>query len=343
MGKTTYIVGAGFSRYANLPLMNDFYFHSKDVYTKLSLESDKKAFQKVFQYFDEFSKVKHIMNADFYNIEELLSIIEMDAFINGNKVILKEYLTYLKRVIEISSPSIETPEGDYEIGNKINTEIYTNFIMAVYGVKLTDLRSGNNYYDRDPDNDNGIISLNYDTILEKCLRRLNKQNSFNLGEGYKSFDYEYGINEELVQYTYTNKPRYPKLKLAKIHGSINFIKDELPIIVPPTWNKTSNSNMQSVWKLAHSILTNSDQIIFIGYSLPETDLYVKYLLISGIKNCYNLKNVTVICPDDKGIIKGRYEKFFDINYRNKAFDFIPINFEEWLGKLKPKIKAVTFR
>jgi hypothetical protein len=340
--KTTYIIGAGFSRYANLPLMNDFYFHSKDVYSKLTLESDKRAFQKVFKYFDEFSKVKHIMNADFYNIEELLSIIEMDSFINGNKGIYKDYLTYLKRVIELLSPSVETTEGYYEVGSKINTEIYTNFIKLVYGIKLTDLQSGNNYYDRDPQNDNGIISLNYDTILEKCLKSLNKKNSSHSVDGDKSYDYDYGINGKLVRFIYTDKPYYKRLKLAKIHGSINFFKGDIPIIVPPTWNKTSNKYMQSVWKHAHNILSNSDKIVFIGYSLPETDLYVKYLLISGIKHCYNLKSITIICPDEKGIIQQRYENFFDINYRNKAFKFIPETFEEWLGIPKKKNTGVSF-
>lgn len=339
---TTYIIGAGFSRYANLPLMNDFYFHSKDVYSKLSLESDKRAFQKVFKYFDDFSKVKHIMNADFYNIEELLSIIEMDSFIKGNRGIYKDYLIYLKRVIELSSPSIETKEGNFEIEKDINTEIYANFLGSVYGIKLTNLRSGDNYYDRDPKNDNGIISLNYDTILEMCLNRFNKHNVYHFGGGYKSYDYEYGIKDELVQYTYSNNPRYKKLLLSKIHGSINFLKDDLPIIVPPTWNKTSNRYMQSVWKLAHSILSNSEKIVFIGYSLPATDLYVKYLLICGIKQCYNLKNVTVVCPDDNHTVKDRYEKFFDINFRDKAFEFIPKTFEEWLGKPKKKIKAIEF-
>jgi hypothetical protein len=340
--KTTYIIGAGFSRYANLPLMNDFYFHSKDIYSKLSLESDKKSFQKVFKYFDEFSKVKHIMNADFYNIEELLSIIEMDSYINGNRSIYKDYLIYLKRVIELSSPSIETKEGDYEIEKNINTEIFTTFIKLVYGIKLIEARSGDSHYNRDPQNDNGIISLNYDTILEMCLKSINKHNSYHLGVDYKSYDYEYGIKDELVQFTYSNKPRERRLKLSKIHGSINFLKDDLPIIVPPTWNKTSNKHMQSVWSLAHSILSDSEKIVFIGYSLPETDLYVKYLLISGIKLCYNLKEIIVVCPDEKGVIQERYEKFFDINYRNKAFTFIPKTFEEWLGKPKKKIKSIEF-
>lgn len=342
MEKTTYVIGAGFSRYANLPLMNDFYFHSKEIYLRLTDEADKKSFEKVFRYFDEFSKVKHIMNADFYNIEELLSIIEMDSFLNGNKSIYKDYLNYLKKVIELSSPYKETPEGDYEIERNINTEIYSNFLMSVYGIKMENSSGSINYFGRDRNNDNGIISLNYDLILEKSLQRLNKFNSLNFDSARESYDFDYGINDEYVQYTYSNNPNFKKLKLAKIHGSINFINNRLPIIVPPTWNKTSNKQMLSVWKLSYSLLSQSNKIIFIGYSLPETDLYVKYLLICGIKECYNLNKIIVICPDEFSTIKDRYEKFFDINFRNKAFEFIPTTFEEWLGKPKRKIKGIQF-
>lgn len=341
MDKITYIVGAGFSRYANLPLMNDFYFHSKDLFSKLVNDSDKKSFQKVFDYFEEFSKVKHIMGADFYNIEDLLSIIEMDSFVNGRKGIYKDYLTYLKKVIELSTPTEETQEGNYQIDKSTDTEIYSDFVKLVYGIK-TFHQSSDDYYERVKNNDNGIISLNYDLLLEKALNSLNKYNIRRLGPSYISFDFSYGLEDKFISYLHTDKPRFNKLKLAKIHGSINFTRNNLPIIVPPTWNKTSNKELHGVWKFANDLLSESNQIVFIGYSLPLTDLYVKYLLICGIKNCYNLKKIIVVCPDEKDEIKNRYENFFDINFRNKAFEFIPTTFEEWLGKPKRNIKAIQF-
>lgn len=336
MDRTTYILGAGFSRYANLPLMNDFYFRSKDLYPKLTDEPDKRSFEKVFEYFDDFSKVKHIMDADFYNIEELLSIIEMDSFVNGSKSIHKDYLNYLKKVIELSSPTKENDEGNYIIEGNITTKIYTDFLLNVYGIdkKLGYGRSQEpyEYYFRSQVNDNGIISLNYDLILEKGLKSLNDHNEQNIFN-YNAFDFEYRIENKYVRHMYAQETKN-KLKLAKIHGSINFSNKSVPIIVPPTWNKTSNKQMQSIWKFAHDMLSQSNIIVFIGYSLPETDLYVKYLLISGIKDCYNLKEIIAVCYDEKNEVKNRYEKFFDINFRNKAFKFYPIKFEKWFSELK---------
>ncbi|MFZ1290204.1 MAG: hypothetical protein WAR79_08935 [Melioribacteraceae bacterium] len=156
MDKTTYILGAGFSRYAGLPLMNDFYFKSKDIYPNLPAETQK-SFEIIFKYFDDFSKVKHIMNADFYNIEELLSIIEMDTFIQNKNKIKKHYLTYLKTVIETLTPELD--QQNFMIINKNNhSDMYTNFIQEVFGIEYyTDTYIHEEYYKRNDDNENGVI------------------------------------------------------------------------------------------------------------------------------------------------------------------------------------------
>ena len=57
--------------------------------------------------------------------------------------------------------------------------------------------------------------------------------------------------------------------------------------------------MKPVWKHAYDLLSTANKIIFIGYSLAETDLYVKYLLISGLKQSYNLNEIEVVCKDDE--------------------------------------------
>ncbi len=328
MDKTTYIIGAGFSRAAGLPLMNDFYFRSKDIYPSLN-EKEKKSFDIIFDYFDRFSKVKNIMNADFYNIEELLSIIEMDALINANRKIKKHYLTYLQKVIEHVSQEFNSIRNV----NKI-TKSYLKFLQDVYGLRIK-LNEGLaiDYYIRDENNDNGIISLNYDLILEQHLEKINSKNQpYRKFDDVKFFDFNYGINEKYVNFTQEVPPEDRVLKLAKIHGSINFIKRNLPLIVPPTWNKTSAKEMIPVWKLAHDLIAQANKLVFIGYSLPPTDLYVKYLLINGIKNCNNLKKIIVINPPPKSgkdVIEERYHKFFDENFQQKAFEYTGKKFQDY--------------
>ena len=128
MSKSVYILGAGFSRYANLPLMNDFFFRAKDYYFKLSDEKDQHAFKKIFKYVDDFSIAKNIINTDFYNIEELLSIIEMDAFLNNKRKIYSDYILFLKRVIELATPKEQNQDGYYMINENIHTKTYSVFL-----------------------------------------------------------------------------------------------------------------------------------------------------------------------------------------------------------------------
>ena len=338
MEKTIYILGAGFSRFANLPLMKDFYFRSKDLYPQLKKIGEQKAFLNVFKYFDEFSKVKNIMNADFYNIEELFSIIEMDAYLNNKKQIYKDIISFLNLVIELSSPQKEDEEGYFTIDSTNNTDIYSYFLMEVYGIEKIDKHY---VYNRKPGNKNGIISLNYDLLIEKSINIFNKYNKKIMDPNYISFDFEYGLDEKFIKPLYTLKPRFPKLNLAKLHGSLNFHYGDLPIIIPPTWNKTTEKKMKSVWELAYRLLISAEKIVFIGYSLAETDIYIKYLLISGIKESYNLKRVEIICDDKDNSVKNRYYKFFDENFRNKAVEFYSQKFEEWFKKPKPENKIIS--
>ncbi|MFZ1290205.1 MAG: hypothetical protein WAR79_08940 [Melioribacteraceae bacterium] len=166
--------------------------------------------------------------------------------------------------------------------------------------------------------------------MENGLNKINRHNLKLNRIVAKRFDLNYGLNDRYLKNKNNIIPERRILKLSKIHGSINFVKKNVPLIVPPTWNKTSNLEMVPVWKLAHNLISNSNKLVFIGYSLPTTDLYLKYLLICGIKNNYNLKKIKVICPDDeKGSTEQRYINFFDENFRNKTFEFISKKFEDY--------------
>jgi len=308
---STYIIGAGFSKFAGLPLMNDFFYRAKEIYTSLS-DNDKNKinFEKVFDFYKKYSEVKNFMNMDLMNIEELLSIIEMNQFLNNTRM-KKYYINFLRVVIEKSTKSELTSSN---LSN-INKYKYLNFIKHVYGFQEKDDGNGKHFIPSLPQN--GIISLNYDLVLENTL----------INSPIDNYNFKYGINEKFINPGYDIYKN--KLILAKIHGSINFIDGSSNLIVPPTWNKTSEYKIRPVWKLANDLIGKSENIIFIGYSLPKTDLYVKYLLINGIKKCENLKKIIVICLDDENnSTRKRYEEFFESYFREKSFTFISEKFEK---------------
>jgi hypothetical protein len=53
----------------------------------------------------------------------------------------------------------------------------------------------------------------------------------------------------------------------------------LPLIVPPTFYKDmKNVFLASIWNRADVELRNVDHIVFGGYSFPDADVHIKYLL-----------------------------------------------------------------
>jgi hypothetical protein len=55
-----------------------------------------------------------------------------------------------------------------------------------------------------------------------------------------------------------------------------------PVIVPPTWNKTQyHKEIGGVWTEAAKHLSEAENIFIIGYSLPDTDQFFRYLYSLG--------------------------------------------------------------
>ena len=53
----------------------------------------------------------------------------------------------------------------------------------------------------------------------------------------------------------------------------------VPIIIPPTYFKVmSNYYLREVWHKTEEVLRTAEKLIFCGYSFPDADIHVKYLL-----------------------------------------------------------------
>jgi hypothetical protein len=104
------------------------------------------------------------------------------------------------------------------------------------------------------------------------------------------------------------------INLIKLHGSINWkTDDDKTFIVPPTWNK-SDPQISQLWGNAYTELTQAKRIIVIGYSFPETDIYVKSLLALALNENKILQNIYFINPDRdvaKKICLSLLDKYFE--------------------------------
>jgi hypothetical protein len=156
-----------------------------------------------------------------------------------------------------------------------------------------------------------VITLNYDLVLESLAGDLNdwvlkkddllakRHSRRHFRRDFKSRPDEGGFNGYL----------------AKLHGSIDTAD-----LVPPTWNKRlAKGNILKAWQIAHWLLENANHVRIIGYSLPEADSYIKYLLRAAIVRNSHLKTFDVLCLDRDETVRKRYDDFVCFpNYRFRS-------------------------
>lgn len=304
MEKVVYILGAGFSAPLNIPVMDNFLMKAKDIY--FENPSKYSHFKTIFEIIRNMSFSKNYYNCDLSNIEEILSILEMQERF-GDETLKKSFVTFIADVIKHFTPSMEIkPLDSLDLfwcnifpGRKEN--LYASFLGSLFNlnINITYYKSGRRNFrilkDDKLNFDYSIITLNYDMVLEILCDLYNK-----LSEG-KSISFKNSIS---------SKENNNMIYLAKLHGSI-----EHENFVPPTWNKTIDQNIEKDWKLAFYLLKNANHIRILGYSLPETDTYIKYLLKASVVSAEHLKSIDVICLDDeKNSVKSRYDTFIEKRY-----------------------------
>jgi hypothetical protein len=307
MEKVVYILGAGFSAPLGLPVMSNFLIQSRDLYFSDPVKYSE--FEGVFETIDKISVIKNYFNTDLFNIEEILSILDMQAKLDG-ATLAKPFLDYIARVIRHYTPTLHIPDNWLALEEHWFHYLFSStktgwwahygyFLSSLFGLTFQ-IPNGETRpvaeFPKNKSSNYSVITLNYDLILETACQYVNEM----CGKQIITLQRELPILE--------NGASVP---LAKLHGSID--TDD---IVPPTWSKNVAGKIATAWKMAHQILSDANHIRIIGYSLPTSDAYVKFLLKSAVVNSKDLKNIDVICLDKDGTVKKRYDEFIDFkNYR----------------------------
>lgn len=321
MEKITYILGAGFSAPAGLPLMNNFILKAKDMYYSDPVKFNY--FLKIFEKIDSLSKIKNFFKADLYNIEEVLSLFETESILYRNSKFKSEFIQFIIDVInhytftdlDINfTKNVSNYHGSVLGGDHIK-KTYGSFVCSLLGLQIN--KSGERiesefYIQKIPKNDirYSIITLNYDTIIETCL---------------KSVLLRYHSQDSIDW----NKERYDtdwkESHLVKLHGCVTSKN-----IIPPTWAKSTNNEIGKIWRNAYNVIKDSTQIRIIGYSLPVTDSNVRFLLKSAMLKNQTLKKIDVITLDsDKHENRKLYDEFVDFNY----YSFKNYNSQDYLKEI----------
>ena len=168
------------------------------------------------------------------------------------------------------------------------------------------------------DNDCCCITFNYDDFLDEALARTEHWNPYR-GYGFFCRSSRDGI------FSLSLGAMDSRLLLLKLHGSINWrpklgyanpvaldsithhhdwsgrdldshhLEPE-PVIVPPVLSKSSlveQPVLRLVWSRAFAELATADQVTFIGYSFPTTDIAVRTLFSEAMEDLPR-ENITIV-------------------------------------------------
>ncbi len=101
-----------------------------------------------------------------------------------------------------------------------------------------------------------------------------------------------------------------------------------PLVVPPTWSKSEHHRkVVPVWQAAAKELQTAENIIVIGYSLPETDQFFRYLYALGTASPTRIRLLRVIDPSDT--VRTRFETLLGPDARDR-FEYEPYTFGQAL-------------
>lgn len=189
--------------------------------------------------------------------------------------------------------------------------------------------------------DTCFISFNYDILIDNALLELRETHDLDL---------DYGLEFQNFGEQWQRPRPDSSVKLLKLHGSLNWLycpscralnltpKEKgichlitdpgqckcsscstlsIPIIIPPTYFKVlSNLHLQIAWDHAEKALATAKTWVFCGYSFPDADIHVKYLLKRAEINSPKHRDVLILNwheGKDSSLQReehNRYQRFF---------------------------------
>jgi len=263
----------------------------QEALTKEKLR-DKKYIKKFLNYLND--NKANVISLNYDTLLEKLSIAELKPTIYTESKEEGRNFEYLQKIKYLKDNERTSKE------KKVNIEPNGERAAVIY------------FHDYDVDKGdfkNAITNFN-DNKCENNLKNVYSTFKSNIKEKYINY-----LNLYQMPIAYLNNriagtfagEDYETYKLLKLHGSINWyysaatteqiylfsgskkeeknLKDLVPVIIPPVLDKTGffkHSTIKSMWSEAKNLLKEAKKVYIIGYSIPQTDLTVKFMLQSYI-------------------------------------------------------------
>jgi len=342
---------------------------------------ERDAFKEVFAFKRRVAQAREKVVIDLDDIEQLFGMVEMSCRLGKAPYSLRDSTVYLiAKTLQLATARglqsrphlnfLSNKEmlagvgGELPIGfspvlwsssegeKQFRVDIYTYFGALIAGL-LDDRTKRKARTDT-------VITFNYDLVCDHALERIGVKPNYHLPEELT------GLVPEPA----------PGCSVLKLHGSTNWgicrckksivvlpekvtdHPDELrtmicpkcggrqyqPLLVPPSWDKNEYREvMESVWKRAIQELSTATRICIIGYSMPETDAYFKYLLTLGLSENPGLYRLIVVDFVGQPVseteqstpflgVEERYVKLLDELFRKRRFAFHSRGVERFLAE-----------
>lgn len=344
--KSVFIFGAGASRSDGGPLMSDFFDCAEHLLRNKRVEDARREFEDVFDAIAELQSVHSKSDFDLDNLEMLFGAIEMGQLIHkfGNRTpeqianLRNSIVTLIVRTLEMN---IGFPVNK---DRRLAPQVYRQFVDMLTHVST---KTGNSDY--------SFITFNYDIALDYALLSGGIETSYLLAGD----EVNHKLRPLLKLHGSINWGRCANCKeiqpidlrpilnlIVNIRGPDFLCLSDMirrtkhsrcdhmltlpPVIVPPTWDKTSHhAQLANVWKNAAKELEAAERIFIIGYSLPDSDLFFRYLFSLGSMGKARIKTFMVVDPDKQDIVIPRFRKLIG---RGIVDRFQPVN-SDFAGSL----------
>jgi hypothetical protein len=331
MAKTVFILGAGASKTAGAPLMSDFLEVAENLMLTDKVPKAKSSFEAVMRAQAELSSVHSKSQLQIHNVEDVFSAFEMANTLKKLGDYKPEDIENL--VMAMKAVIVNTIEqtvafpisGQYGIG--VPSE-YADFADL-----LTSLRENTT-----PKEDVAVVTFNYDMALDyafykariepsyglennpnpQAIPLLKLHGSLNWGECsqchaiFPVYVEDYADPRGVIAFTRygdADNVRFPfgSSIANQKHKADGAAALPEPVVIPPTWNKSGHyRGIANVWARAAQELSSAENIFIIGYSLPDSDSFFRYLYALGTVGRKILKRLWVFNPDES--VKEKFRK-----------------------------------
>jgi hypothetical protein len=342
MSKIVFILGAGASAGAGVPVMKNFIEVATNLFQSGKVDRREKEFTSVLSAIGVLQGFHSKAQFDNNNIESIFNAFEMGrmlgTFYDFSKPGIERIINSLKWLIVATiEESMQFKAIDKSI---FPVNGYENFSRQLSSIRLKYGKKA----------DFSLITFNYDIGLDVALANVDLVPNYYLSDNengnctllklHGSLNWATNKNhivplhmrDYLADKVHKMKFVGDPIKLKVASELKNIMRDndeenvkELPVIIPPSWNKTDyHGSIQRVWGRAGKELSNAEYIVIIGYSMPETDLYFKLLYTLGTFGSKKIRRFDVINPD--GSIEEKFQDLIGPGVKD-GFRFIKSNFD----------------